>query len=284
MPRNGSGSYTLPSGNPVDTGTPISSVWANTTMADIGSAITASIANDGETPILANLPMSGFKHTGVANATALDQYATAADSQNGTMIYLTVAGTNTLTGLAAIEPTTYAAGQRFFFIVINTNTGATTLNINGLGAKTIKGLAGGELRSGDIALVVYDGTTFQLLGNPYKAAASGYTRISPNECIRNTNGSFAVLGGTGNKTITPPTGAKAIAVAVNVTVPLNGDASIIATDSAYTSTFDEDRVNPSVALTNIILRIIIPVISGTAYIKVSSDANSPAYLITSYKD
>jgi hypothetical protein len=48
----------------------------NNTLDDIADALTASIANDGQTPILANLPMSGFKHTGAADATATGQYLT----------------------------------------------------------------------------------------------------------------------------------------------------------------------------------------------------------------
>jgi hypothetical protein len=51
MSRNGSGTYNLPAGNPVVTGTIISSTWANNTLADMATAITGSIAADGQTPI-----------------------------------------------------------------------------------------------------------------------------------------------------------------------------------------------------------------------------------------
>jgi hypothetical protein len=51
MSRNGSGTYNLPAGNPVVTGTTISSTWANNTLADMANAITGSIAADGQTPI-----------------------------------------------------------------------------------------------------------------------------------------------------------------------------------------------------------------------------------------
>jgi hypothetical protein len=51
MSRNGSGVYTLPAGNPVVTGTTISSTWANNTLTDISTALTNSIAADGQTPI-----------------------------------------------------------------------------------------------------------------------------------------------------------------------------------------------------------------------------------------
>jgi hypothetical protein len=48
MPRNGSGTYTLPAGNPVVTGTLIESSWANDTLGDIASAMTDSLSRDGE--------------------------------------------------------------------------------------------------------------------------------------------------------------------------------------------------------------------------------------------
>lgn len=73
MARNGSGTYSLPAGNPVVTGTTISSTWANNTLTDIGTALTGSVAADGQTPITANIPMSGFKITGLgAGAVAGD--------------------------------------------------------------------------------------------------------------------------------------------------------------------------------------------------------------------
>ena len=70
MPRNGSGTYSLPAGNPVVTGTTISSTWANNTLSDISTALTGSIARDGQSPPTANIPMGGFKLTGLAAATA----------------------------------------------------------------------------------------------------------------------------------------------------------------------------------------------------------------------
>lgn len=55
MSRNGNGVYNLPAGNPVVTGTTISSTWANNTLADIQNALTGSIAADGQTPITGGL-------------------------------------------------------------------------------------------------------------------------------------------------------------------------------------------------------------------------------------
>lgn len=78
------------------------------------------------------------------------------------------------TGVAdayAIAPspaiTAYAAGQVFTFKATNANTGASTVNVNSLGVKSIKknvsaALTGGEILASAIVTIVYDGTNFQL--------------------------------------------------------------------------------------------------------------------------
>ena len=50
MSRNQAGTYSLPEGNPVESGTLITSDWANTTLSDVAGALTASMARDGSTP------------------------------------------------------------------------------------------------------------------------------------------------------------------------------------------------------------------------------------------
>ena len=83
---------------------------------------------------------------------------------------ITVAGTNTLTGLDTPALAAYATGAQFSFVAQNTNTGAVTLDIDTLGAKSVTkygttALAAGDLVAGSIALIEYDGTRFQLI-NP----------------------------------------------------------------------------------------------------------------------
>ena len=53
MPRDPSGNYELPHGNPVVTGTVISSTWANPTVADLAQAITESLDRYGRGGMLA---------------------------------------------------------------------------------------------------------------------------------------------------------------------------------------------------------------------------------------
>jgi len=53
MPRNGSGTYSLPAGNPVVPGTTIQASWANNTMDDLANEITNSLSRTGAGGMLA---------------------------------------------------------------------------------------------------------------------------------------------------------------------------------------------------------------------------------------
>lgn len=59
MSRNGSGTYTLPAGNPVVTGTTISSSVHNSTMTDIADELTNSVDKDGQTVITGDIDYNG---------------------------------------------------------------------------------------------------------------------------------------------------------------------------------------------------------------------------------
>jgi hypothetical protein len=64
-------------------------------------------------------------------------------------------------------PLLYSAGMEVRIAVANRNTGATTINVNGLGAKAVVNtdgspLVAGTLLAGQIAELVYDGAQFQL--------------------------------------------------------------------------------------------------------------------------
>ena len=68
----------------------------------------------------------------------------------------------------------YAAYQRFSFVASAVNTGASTLNINGLGVKNIKkwkvgtkiAPEAGDILANQVVVVEYDGTDFVLLSTP----------------------------------------------------------------------------------------------------------------------
>ena len=81
----------------------------------------------------------------------------------------TAGGTNTYTITPAPAYTAYATTMVFYVLFTNANTGAATLEPNGLGsakALTKNGsvaLSTGDIAAGEIKLVAYDGTRFQML-------------------------------------------------------------------------------------------------------------------------
>lgn len=82
MSRNGNGTYVLPAGNPVVTGTIITSTWANTTMQDIATALTGSVASDGQTVITGNIQMGNNRITGLADGIAPTDASTVGQTTN----------------------------------------------------------------------------------------------------------------------------------------------------------------------------------------------------------
>lgn len=166
MPRNGSGTYTPAVDFTTEAGSPpIEISKLDQQMDDLATAISASIASDGQTQPSANLPMNGFKHTNVANAAARNQYATAADVMDQDLIYYVDTGSADAYAIAPNPAfTAYEEGQRVVFRAVNANTGASTLNVNSLGAIAIQTPAGAALEAGMIAAggiyeVTYDANT-----------------------------------------------------------------------------------------------------------------------------
>jgi hypothetical protein len=90
-------------------------------------------------------------------------------SQNGSEVYAADSvGTDAYAITLSPAPTAYVTGQVFRFKAGTANTGAATLNVNSLGAKTIvknfnATLANNDILANQIVEVVYDGTNLQLL-------------------------------------------------------------------------------------------------------------------------
>jgi hypothetical protein len=114
----------------------------------------------------------------------------------------TSSGTNTITLAASRTMTAYAQGDMFTFKAGGTNTGATTLNVDALGAKDVQfngaACTGGEIVSGLMYTVVYDGTQFQLMN------AASYPAIDITT-LEVTN--IKAKDGTASMTIADSTGA-----------------------------------------------------------------------------
>jgi hypothetical protein len=138
---------------------------------DFTNGINNCITKDGQNAASGDLPMGNNVHTSVGNATARNQYLAMGQFQDGGGIYITTTGSAN-TYVAGLSPsiTAYAAGQRFLVNINATNTGASTINFNAVGAQTIVknggvALEGGELVAGRLYTIIYDGTNFQVI-NP----------------------------------------------------------------------------------------------------------------------
>jgi hypothetical protein len=128
MSRNGSGIYNLPAGNPVVTGTVISSTWANNTLNDIASALTGSVATDGQTPMVGDLDMNTNKILNLDPGTVAGNAVEYTQFVNATTTAVNITG-GTING-TSIGETTRSSGK---FTTLSANstlgvTGATTLS------------------------------------------------------------------------------------------------------------------------------------------------------------
>ncbi len=157
---------------------------------DFATGINNCITKDGQNAATADLPMGGFKHTNVANATARNNYAAVGQVQDGDYIWLgTTGGTATaMTANATPALTAYKAGQKFRMLTGTASTGTNvtghSLNINGLGAKSIKTSQGsidptiGDWTTNALLELVYDGATFRIV-NAAGAWASYAPTLTP---------------------------------------------------------------------------------------------------------
>ena len=143
MSRNGSGVYTLPAGNPVVTGTTISSTWANNTMNDLASALTDSVAADGQTPMTGNLDMNTHKVVGLVAGTAAGEAIEFAQFDtptfNGNVRVLSTGFVLISAGTTAQRPLTPVNGQ----IRYNTDFGQFEGYANGAWGNIGGGATGG---------------------------------------------------------------------------------------------------------------------------------------------
>lgn len=95
--------------------------------------------------------------------------------------YATASGTNTYTA-SITGITSLSEGLSIKIKFTNVNTGASTLNINGLGAKAIQkgngnALSSGNIKAGQICHLVYTGSVFQLLGEGGEYGTAGAAQV-----------------------------------------------------------------------------------------------------------
>lgn len=218
MSRNGAGTYNLPAGNPVVTGTTISSSWANNTLSDIAGALTQSLSKDGQTLPTANLPMGNFKLTGLNAGTV------AGDSLRYEQLFSQGSPTD-----IASASTVDIGGQNTCFLNITGNTTITSFGTNYNGPRYVKfassltinynsttlitpTLANFTVSAGSYALIVPKSTTsgtpdgWQVLAY-YNGTTSDMTGYSGADIVANIGDKFTyTLSGTNSLPLRIATG------------------------------------------------------------------------------
>lgn len=148
-----------------------------------GAAINTSGTQSGTHTLYKVTPVA-VATTDVAYGT--NNHATSTGSSNAYVVTLPV------------TPASYVKGQVYSFLSNFANTGACTVNINGLGAKTIKKLGGatdlasGDIASGMIVSLEYDGTYMIMLNPVANVLTVGFdgtriTRLAGSAPINNTS-------------------------------------------------------------------------------------------------
>lgn len=250
MSYNGSGVFNInTAGQPVITGTTISSTTFNTLTADLATGLTTALTKDGQSTPTANIGMGAFKITNLAAGTVASDAARLDQVQGGAATFITVTGTDTLTGTVSPALSAYATGNQFSFLVANTNTGAVTINVDGIGSKAITrtgttALVAGDMVAGQAVEIIYDGTRFQLVnGNSFTnlkvsgtLGVTGVATFTAQPIVSSLTASLPVftdaskglvsntMTGTGNVVmstsptlVTPALGTPASGVATNLT-------------------------------------------------------------------
>lgn len=128
-------------GNPVVTGTTISSTWANNTLNDIATGMSSAVLKDGTQTLTANIPMSSFKFTGMGSGTATTN-AVAYRQLGYELISSVTAGVTTMieftTGISSrfdrykldivsLRPSTFSVAT-LLYVLFSTDAGATFAN------------------------------------------------------------------------------------------------------------------------------------------------------------
>jgi hypothetical protein len=127
-------------------------------------------------------------------------FVTQKDLQKSAEVYAADAGANDTYAITlSPAPAAYTTGMVVRFKANTGNTGAATLNVNSLGAKTIKkfgntDLSTGDITAGQIAEVIYDGTNFQIM-DIQQPAPSIKTGLNTSRAMNTASGNLVIAHG-----------------------------------------------------------------------------------------
>jgi hypothetical protein len=242
MSFNGSGTFVInTAGQPVVANTVISATVFNALTSDLATGLSTCITKDGQTTVTANIPFGNNKITSLGAGTAATDASNMSQVQSTAAKLITVTGTDTITGTMSPALASYAAGQLFYFIANAANTGAMTINIDGLGAKSITrdgstALIAGDVNTGEIVVICYDGTRFQMIN---AANSFGNTTI---------NGTLTVTGNTGLQANVSITSALSVGGVFAVTGAATLGSTLAVTGKSDLPTVSTASMNAAVAV------------------------------------
>ena len=243
MSYNGSGTFQINSaGQPVVTGTTISSTAFNALTADLATGLSTALTKDGQTTPTANIPLGGYKITGLANATlSTDAMAYGQFTAFGVPGYTTTAtaaGTTTLTVSSTQQQfftgsttqtvvlpvtSTLVLGQNFR--IVNMSSGVVTVNSSG-GNAVVAMVALSEVT---VTCILTSGTT----------AASWDIQYTGHSAVTGTGSEVLATSPTiTSPTLVTPTLGVATATTVNkvtFTAPATGSTLTIADGKVLTA-------------------------------------------------
>jgi hypothetical protein len=203
-----------------DAGTKILATRHDTHDQDLADGINLTLEKSGSNAATGNLDIGSNRITLVADGTATQDVATINQLQSNAPAFQ-ASDTGTANAyVIALSPAVaaYAAGQAFTFKAANASTTASTLNVNTIGTKAIKKLndqdiASGDIESGSIVTVVYDGTSFQMTS---QTASAGGQPLNANltdiAAITQVDGDIIMSDGTDYKAVPNVSGAKNILI------------------------------------------------------------------------
>ena len=158
-------------------------------------------------------------------------------------ILVTATDTGTATG-HVLTPSTALVGYTPMLCLLYkaavTNTGALTVNVSGLGVRSIKTMAGADPTAGDIVagypmLLMYDGTNFVTLGGSEFLSKTGNQKLTGNFTVDGNELVTGTLGVTGNTTLTGTLGVTGLTT-LNAAVGLTrtaGDNTVNLATTAF---------------------------------------------------
>ena len=171
-------------------------------MSDVQTWSTTAASNNSAAPngFPEGMPPSGVNDAAREVMAAVARYREDTDGVN------TSSGTDTITLSSSRTMTAYAQGDMYTFKAGGTNTGATTLNVDGLGAKDVQfngtACTGGEIITDLMYTVVYDGTQFQLMNAASYPAIDIETLEVTNIKAKDGTAAATIANSTGKATFT----------------------------------------------------------------------------------